>query len=89
LIEIGDADAVYHQPMHPYSRALLSAVPLPDPKRSRAKRTELRGEIPSPLNKPSGCGFHPRCPIARPECSASKPPLLKKDPGQFAACPFT
>ena len=89
LIEIGDAEAVYHSPMHPYSRALLSAAPQPDPGRDRTQRVKLEGEVPSPLRKPGGCAFHPRCPIARPDCSVNPPPLLKKDSGQLAACPYT
>ena len=89
LIEIGDAETVYRQPMHPYSRALLSAVPHPDPRGSRAERIKLTGEIPSPLKKPGGCSFHPRCPIARPVCSEVPPPLEQKESGQHAACPFT
>ncbi|MEX2285952.1 MAG: oligopeptide/dipeptide ABC transporter ATP-binding protein [Planctomycetaceae bacterium] len=89
MAEVGDASVVYHQPMHPYSRALLSAVPQPDPRGKRARRTELKGEIPSPLKKPSGCSFHPRCPIARPDCSVNVPPLEPKEPGQLAACPYT
>jgi oligopeptide/dipeptide ABC transporter ATP-binding protein len=89
MAELGEADAVYHQPMHPYSRALLSAVPQPDPHRKRARRTELKGEIPSPLKKPSGCSFHPRCPIAKPACAVHVPPLERKEPGQVAACPYT
>lgn len=89
MAEIGDADAVYHQPMHPYSRALLSAVPQPDPSHKRPDRIKLKGEIPSPLNKPSGCPFHPRCPIAKESCAVDLPPLEEKESGQLAACPYT
>lgn len=89
IVEIGSSDNVYRTPAHPYSRALLSAVPQPNPTAGREKRIELTGEIPSPLNKPSGCSFHPRCPIAKPECSAELPPLVAKATGQMAACPFT
>ncbi len=87
LVEIGDSDTVYKQPAHPYARALLSAVPHPDPTFERPERVQLRGEIPSPLNKPEGCSFHPRCPIATPECSKQKPKLELKENGQLAACP--
>ena len=87
LVEEGDAEAVYHRPSHPYTQALLSAVPHPDPDGNRQDRTKLEGEIPSPLKKPSGCSFHPRCPIAKPECSESIPPLRRVDSGQQAACP--
>jgi oligopeptide transport system ATP-binding protein len=89
MAELGDTDAVYHKPAHPYSRALLSAVPQPDPRGRKTKRIQLKGEIPSPLNKPPGCSFHPRCPIARPECGVHIPAMEQKSTGQFAACPYT
>jgi oligopeptide/dipeptide ABC transporter ATP-binding protein len=89
LVEIGDAETVYTRPMHPYSRALLSAVPQPDPLKQRPERTRLKGEIPSPLRKPKGCPFHPRCPLARPECAVHVPALELKPTGQLAACPYT
>lgn len=89
MVEIGDAVAVHDDPSHPYTRALLSAVPQPDPSRDRAERTKLEGEIPSPLRKPGGCAFHPRCPIAKPECSEEKPALATKENDALAACPFT
>lgn len=89
LVELGDADTVYRRPAHPYSRALISAIPTPDPRANRADRIILEGEIPTPLAKPSGCSFRTRCPIARPECAASNPPLESKESGQEAACPFT
>jgi oligopeptide/dipeptide ABC transporter ATP-binding protein len=89
LIEIGDAEAVYKQPAHPYTRALISAVPQPDPRGNRAARTKLEGEVPTPLNKPSGCPFRTRCPLAQPECAKGVPPLLLKPTGQMAACPYT
>lgn len=88
LVEIGSADAVYHQPMHPYARALLSAVPKPDPRGNRAGRMKLEGEIPTPLNKPSGCPFRTRCPIAKPDCADHMPALEQKPPGQLTACPY-
>lgn len=89
LVEIGEAESVYHKPAHPYSRALLSAIPQPDPGRDRTDQTKLKGEIPSPLNKPSGCSFHPRCPIAKTRCTADLPVLETKESGQEAACPYT
>ncbi len=87
LVEVGTADDVYHHPQHPYSQALLSAVPHPDPSGDRSQRVKLKGEIPSPLNKPTGCSFHPRCPIASPSCSEEVPELQEKREGQLAACP--
>jgi oligopeptide transport system ATP-binding protein len=87
LVELADRNALYEDPLHPYTRALLSAVPIPDPKlEARRERTVLRGEVPSPLNPPSGCVFHPRCPIAVDRCSAQIPPLREIKPGHWAAC---
>jgi oligopeptide transport system ATP-binding protein len=87
IVEMGEADAIYHRPMHPYSRALLSAAPRPDPKAARA-RARLGGDVPSPMNKPSGCAFRTRCPIARPACAEQVPPLeLRAD--RDVACPYS
>jgi oligopeptide transport system ATP-binding protein len=88
IVEITDRDSLYANPLHPYTEALLSAIPIPDPDRSR-NRMILQGEIPSPLNPPPGCHFHPRCPIARPGlCDIEVPPLMSgsdtKD--HLAAC---
>jgi len=88
VVEIGSADQVYRAPRHPYTRALLSAVPQPDPRRERAGRTILEGDIPTPLAKPSGCGFRTRCPIARAECAEEVPTLEEQDAGHFVACPW-
>jgi len=87
IAEIGPAERIYMSPMHPYSRALLSAVPRPDPDISRVQRTHLQGDIPNPTNKPSGCGFRTRCPIAKPSCADKVPPLELKDE-RFVACPW-
>ena len=89
LIEVGDAEAVYKKPAHPYTQALISAVPQPDPRGNREQRTKLEGEIPTPLAKPSGCPFRTRCPIAQPDCAEAVPPLEPKPTGQLAACPYT
>jgi oligopeptide transport system ATP-binding protein len=87
LVELADRNALYEDPLHPYTRALLSAVPIPDPKlEARRERTVLRGEVPSPLKPPSGCVFHPRCPIAVDRCSAEIPALREIRPGHWAAC---
>jgi len=87
IVELADRQAIYDEPLHPYTRALLSAVPIPDPKiEAQRERTVLRGEVPSPLNPPSGCVFHPRCPIAVDRCSAEIPPLREIRPGHWAAC---
>ena len=90
IVEIGTAEEVYGNPKHPYSQALLSAVPLPDPQASRQRRRiVLPGEVPSPVNPPSGCPFHPRCPIAIDVCKAKLPPLeahAGAPPEHLAAC---
>ncbi|MDA1118764.1 MAG: dipeptide ABC transporter ATP-binding protein [Proteobacteria bacterium] len=87
IAELADRKAIYEEPLHPYTRALLSAVPIPDPKiEAKRERTVLRGEVPSALNPPSGCVFHPRCPIAVDRCSAAIPPLREIRPGHWAAC---
>jgi oligopeptide transport system ATP-binding protein len=86
IIESGSSVDVYHNPLHPYSKALLSAVPLPNLKKERKERIILKGDIPTPLNKPSGCGFRTRCPIAQKECSEKIPLLELKQENHFAAC---
>jgi len=87
MVELADAEEIYHHPLHPYSRSLLSAVPLPDPKRAREnKRIVLTGDIPSPLNAPSGCPFRTRCPYAAKECGDSMPEFKEAESGHFVAC---
>jgi oligopeptide transport system ATP-binding protein len=87
IVELADRQALYEEPLHPYTRALLSAVPIPDPEvEARRERVVLRGEVPSPLNPPAGCVFHPRCPIAIAECAQAVPPLREVLPGHWAAC---
>jgi peptide/nickel transport system ATP-binding protein len=87
LCEVATVQEVYQKPLHPYTRALLAAVPVPNP---RQRRTEVmpEGEIPNPINPPSGCRFHPRCPIARPDCSEIEPPLRELERGHFVACRY-
>ena len=87
IVEITDRQSLYENPQHPYTKALLSAVPIPDPAVELTReRTILGGEVPSPLNPPAGCVFHPRCPIAIEECSQEVPPLREIRPGHLAAC---
>ena len=89
IVEIGKSRQVYHDPKHPYSKALLSAVPLPDPHRAgKVQRVILKGDVPTPIAKPSGCGFRTRCPIARSECAEHIPPLQDKGAGHLVACPY-
>ncbi|HIG10133.1 MAG TPA: ATP-binding cassette domain-containing protein [Planctomycetes bacterium] len=88
VVEIGTADQVYKAPRHPYSQALLSAVPKPDPRHDSSGRVRLEGDIPTPLAKPSGCGFRTRCPIARPECAEHIPQLIDTGNGHQVACPY-
>jgi oligopeptide transport system ATP-binding protein len=87
IIELADRDALYHNPLHPYTQALLSAIPIPDPVlEKRRKRIVLTGDIPSPVNPPSGCRFHTRCPVAFDRCVTEIPPFNEYAPGHFAAC---
>jgi oligopeptide transport system ATP-binding protein len=87
IVELADRDALYENPLHPYTQALLSAIPIPDPVlEKRRKRVVLTGDIPSPVNPPPGCRFHTRCPVAFDRCSVEEPPLREYEPGHFAAC---
>ena len=87
IVEIADRRELYDNPLHPYTKALLAAVPIPDPAlEAQRTRTVLTGEVPSPLNPPSGCVFHPRCPIAIERCQGEVPPLREITPGHWAAC---
>lgn len=87
IVEVADRVSLYEDPLHPYTRALLSAVPIPDPKlEARRERTVLRGEVPSSLTPPGGCVFHPRCPMAEARCSAETPALREIRPGHWGAC---
>jgi peptide/nickel transport system ATP-binding protein/oligopeptide transport system ATP-binding protein len=88
VVEMAPADALYSFPRHPYTGALLSAVPVPDPSGSRQQRQLLSGDVPSPANPPSACRFHTRCPKAQELCSTDDPPLESKGGGTLAACHF-
>lgn len=87
MVELADAETIYTKPLHPYSQSLLSAVPVPDPKIARAnKRIVLKGDIPSPLNAPSGCPFRTRCQYAKPICAEQVPEFQEVEKGHFVAC---
>jgi oligopeptide/dipeptide ABC transporter ATP-binding protein len=89
IVELADRDSIYEQPSHPYTASLLSAVPVADPVRERARqRVILQGDVPSPARPPSGCHFHTRCPIARDVCSVEVPMLLDRGDGRQVACHF-
>jgi len=87
VVELADSDTLYKEPIHPYTQALLSAAPVPDPKRM-SKRTTLIGDVPSPINPPLGCRFHTRCPFARDTCSREAPQLNEVHENHFVACFF-
>lgn len=87
IMEIADRVSIFQEPLHPYSKALMSAVPIPNPRAERSReRIILEGSIPSPLNPPTGCVFHTRCPMAIDECRTTVPPLEEKSPGHSVAC---
>jgi peptide/nickel transport system ATP-binding protein len=85
LVEVADKSSIYAEPLHPYTQALISAIPEPDP-RKKKDRIILEGDVPSPINPPSGCTFHPRCRHAMPECQQVKPTLKEVKPGHRVAC---
>ena len=87
MVELAESAELYRNPIHPYTEMLLSAIPIADPDLSAArKRIKLEGEVPSPLNPPSGCPFQTRCPKAGKACAESMPALREITPGHFAAC---
>ena len=87
LVELGESENLYLKPLHPYSQALLSASPMPDPGLKR-ERIILKGDVPSPIDPPPGCRFHPRCKYARDICGSSEPAMREFEPGHFTACHF-
>jgi oligopeptide/dipeptide ABC transporter ATP-binding protein len=87
IVEIGECDELFDNPLHPYTKALLAAIPVPDPVvEGRREHTIMTGEVPSPMNPPSGCVFHPRCSVSVEECSRAPPELRELRPGHYVAC---
>ena len=85
MVELADREELFRNPLHPYTKALMSAIPIPNP-RLRREHIILKGDVPSPLNPPKGCRFHPRCPIAVAQCAVEEPPFVEKSPDHSAAC---
>jgi len=87
IVEMAESNELHHHPLHPYTVSLLSAVPMPDPKRARsAQRIVLQGDVPSPMNLPSGCSFRTRCRFATEKCAQECPKMREVGPGHFVAC---
>jgi len=85
MVELTTREELFRQPLHPYTQALMSAIPIPDPHVHRV-RIILKGDVPSPLHPPSGCRFHPRCPVAMDICTQQEPEFKETIPGHWAAC---
>jgi oligopeptide/dipeptide ABC transporter ATP-binding protein len=89
LVEVGSAQDIYERPAHPYTAGLIATIPVPDPAAERAKQdVAIKGELPSPVNPPSGCRFRTRCQFAQERCAAEEPELRSFGPGHLAACHF-
>lgn len=86
LVELASAEEIYERPLHPYTQALLAAIPIPDPEAKRAARQRLGGDVPSPIAPPAGCRFHPRCPHAMERCKVEEPQFIEVAPQHFVAC---
>ncbi len=86
IVETGESGEVYKNPLHPYTKALLASIPIPDPRKRGIKRETLKGDMPSPINPPSGCAFHPRCPVEQKKCREEVPSLREVLKGHGASC---
>jgi peptide/nickel transport system ATP-binding protein len=87
IVEMGDVEEIVRRPAHPYTEALISAVPVPDPTARRAE-VVIKGEVPSPINPPPGCRFHPRCPYTQEKCRKEQPELVRIGKERYVACHF-
>jgi oligopeptide/dipeptide ABC transporter ATP-binding protein len=87
MMEIGPSKVIVNEPRHPYAQALLNAVPEPDPA-TRGRKRELKGDVPSPIDRPPGCPFHTRCPLVQPRCKTEEPQLREMGPDHYAACHY-
>jgi oligopeptide transport system ATP-binding protein len=85
LVETSNCDDLFNDPLHPYTKALLNAIPVPDPV-TRREKLKIEGSIPSPIDPPKGCRFHTRCPFKKEACSRNEPPLVYMGDGHFVAC---
>jgi len=85
IVEMTSSEELFRKPLHPYTQALMSAIPIPDPELKRY-RIILTGDVPSPVNPPSGCRFHPRCPVVMERCSWEEPQIREISPEHFASC---
>ena len=88
IVELTDADSIYENPLHPYTKALISAIPLPDPRNRNQNKIILEGDLPSPINPPSGCSFHTRCPYAQDICKKEIPEFKVYKTGHQVSCHF-
>jgi oligopeptide/dipeptide ABC transporter ATP-binding protein len=87
IVEISESNDLYKNPLHPYTKALLSSIPIADPRKAQeSKRQIIEGDIPSPIDIPTGCRFHTRCPYAKPVCKEVSPQMKEVENGHFAAC---
>jgi oligopeptide/dipeptide ABC transporter ATP-binding protein len=86
LVELAPADEIYARPLHPYTQALLAAIPIPDPESPQRQIKRLGGDVPTPLNPPSGCRFHTRCPYVMDRCKVEEPKFAEITPGHWVAC---
>ena len=86
MVEIASTKKIFEKPLHPYTEALLNAVPVPDPRKRKSEKKHLSGEVANPADPPSGCYFHPRCPYAQDICKTTKPTLEEVQPGRFVSC---